>query len=294
MVKPKNTAQLAKALALYKQLAKTIRHDFKANAVSGALRGIAEASLDFLTTAARKPLISQIAGKSYFAFEIGDRFTRPINESLFSGKETLIHSFFDAVQNNTLGNLPAEEITKACYSVAMSFCALSDLLSKGDQKTPGTFFEYLIGHLFAKQIGLNPREEVEVLSLDRPQTLPTDFIFDLGIDKPKIHLPTKLSTRERVIQVWAHQRVLDGVYGTGRFLGILVCLTETKMDRNTLQVIEICLPGQWRVYQMFIAQMTRIYYLDVPKIYADLNSVFPKIHVAPFGDFFTECETLLG
>jgi hypothetical protein len=122
--------------------------------------------------------------------------------------------------------------------------------------------------------------------------LPTDFVFDLGQDRAKFHLPVKTSTRERVIQVWAHQRVLDGVYGTGRFLGTLVCLSENKTDKKTREVIEICLPDQWRVYQMFVAQMKRVYYLDVPARYQELNKVFPKIIVKPFGEFYREIDAL--
>src|SRR6058998_3677446 len=123
-------------------------------------------------------------------------------------------------------------------------------------------------------------------------TLPTDFIFDLGPNRPKFHVPVKTSTRERVIQVWAHQRVLDGVYGTGRFLGTPVILAETKTYRTKREVIEICLPDQWRIYQMHIAQLKRIYYLDVPVAYAHLNSVFPPINVRPFGQFFAEADAL--
>lgn len=124
-------------------------------------------------------------------------------------------------------------------------------------------------------------------------TLPTDFIFDLVIDQLKFHVPVKLSTRERVIQVWAHERVLDGIYGTGRFLGTLLCLCETKTDKVKGEVVEICLPFQWQLYQMFISQLTRIYYLDVPNAYACLNFKFPKIKVCPFGDFFLEADSLL-
>jgi hypothetical protein len=102
----------------------------------------------------------------------------------------------------------------------------------------------------------------------------------------------KTSTRERVIQVWAHQRVLDGVYGTGRFLGTPVILGETKTDRRKREVIEICLPDQWRIYQMHIAQLKRIYYLDVPATYEKLSEVFPPLNVKPLGHFFFEADTL--
>jgi hypothetical protein len=124
-------------------------------------------------------------------------------------------------------------------------------------------------------------------------TLPTDFIFDLGPGRAKFHLPVKISTRERVIQVWAHQRVLDGVYGTGRILGTPVILTETKTDKRTRLVTEICLPDQWLIYQMHIAQLKRVYYLDLPIAYEQLNTVFPPLRVREFGHFFTEFDSLI-
>jgi hypothetical protein len=169
-----------------------------------------------------------------------------------------------------------------------------DLEKQGDQKTPGTFFEYLICHLLSRQLGLAPRTQIEVLNLDRPATLPTDWIFDLGVDRPKLHVPVKTSTRERVIQVWAHQRVLDGAYGVGKFLGLLVCLAETKLDHKKLEVVEICLPGQWKIYQGFIAPMKRVYYLDLPKPYEALNDAIPPIRVRPFGEFFHEASQLIA
>ena len=139
---------------------------------------------------------------------------------------------------------------------------------------------------------MNPTTRIQVLNLDMDTSLPTDFIFNLGKDRPKFHLPIKTSTRERVIQVWAHQRVLDGVFGTGRFLGTPVILAETKTDSVKREVIEICLPDQWRIYQMHIAQLKRIYYLDVPATYVKLNDVFPPITVKSFGHFFFEADSL--
>jgi hypothetical protein len=122
-------------------------------------------------------------------------------------------------------------------------------------------------------------------------TLPTDYIFNLGEGLNKIHLPVKTSTRERVIQAWAHQRVLDGVYGVNTIKGVLAILAETKLDRGVLDVIEICLPDQWRVYQRFISRMDRVYYLDVPTAYAALA---PHIIVRPLGEMFAERAYLRG
>jgi hypothetical protein len=205
----------------------------------------------------------------------------------------MINDFFEKLKNGSVAEIKADDITAIIYRTAIDFCVVIDIIKQSDQKTPGTYFEYLMGHLFSIKFEVKPRNQVEVLNLDMKTKLPTDFIFDLGQNKPKFHVPVKTSTRERVVQVWAHQRVLDGVYGTGRFIGLLTCLAETKLDHKTKEVIEICLPDQWRLYQLFISQLKRVYYLDIPHKYAELNNFFPKIHVKQFGEFFHEKELLM-
>ena len=175
----------------------------------------------------------------------------------------------------------------------MSFCVFNDLTAEKDQKTPGTFFEAFIGHFFSLTFGVKPRKKVEVLTVeDERSTLKTDYIFDLGPGRLKFHVPVKTSTRERAIQVWTHQHMLNGVYGGGRFRGMLVALAETKVNLKTLEVTEICLPAQWAVYQRFVARMDRIYYLDIPEKYAALATKFPYISVKTLGEFFVEKDTL--
>ena len=151
------------------------------------------------------------------------------------------------VANPSMSWLSAEDCNRLVYTVAMSFCAFSDVTADRDKQTPGTYFELLIGHLLSLTFGVRPRKQVEVLTVeDERSTLPTDFIFDLGPKQLKFHVPVKTSTRERAVQVWAHQSILNGVYGEGRFKGILVALAETKLDLNKLEVVEICLPDQCR------------------------------------------------
>jgi hypothetical protein len=43
---------------------------------------------------------------------------------------------------------------------------------------------------------------------------------------------------------------------------------------------------------LHIAQLKRVYYLDVPATYVKLNDVFPPITVKSFGHFFFEADTL--
>lgn len=258
-------------------------------------KGISEVyngALDFLKRAKRENLRSLIPGKEYFAFRMGDKLSRAVNAAQFVPDRQSWKAFDSALTNGDFAAFTPEDLTTIIYSVAISFCCYIDLTKSRDQKTPGTFFEYLVSHLFAWRLGVNPTTRIQVLNLDMDTNLPTDFIFNLGKDRPKFHLPIKTSTRERVIQVWAHQRVLDGVFGTGRFLGTPVILAETKTDSVKREVIEICLPDQWRIYQMHIAQLKRIYYLDVPATYLKLNDVFPPIIVKSFGHFFFEADSL--
>jgi len=247
-------------------------------------------NLAALAEVSRQTLESHVPGKSYFAFARGSDRTRAVNDALFRDDPDAIERFLSALRADKAASIPAEEITHACYALAMSFACRNDLRNKDDKRTPGLFFEHMVGSLLFIRLGIRPRKQIQVLNLDLDTPLTTDFTFDLGRGNPKFHVPVKLSTRERVIQVWAHQKVLDGVYGTGRFLGLLVCLGETSSAKTG--VVEVCLPDQWRIYQMFIAKMHTIYYLDLPYRYVDISREWPVIRIKSFGEYFAEADTL--
>jgi hypothetical protein len=121
-----------------------------------------------------------------------------------------------------------------------------------------------------------------------------DFLIDLGERHRKVHLPVKMSTRERVVQAWAHQRLLDAAYGLGTYRGIMILFSETKLDSRSYEVVEICVPDQWLAYQSLLARMDRIYYFDLPQRYCTLSSQFPNlIVIKQFCEFFTEKEAVL-
>ena len=257
------------------------------------IRIIYDESMNVLDTYKQVPLISKVPTKRYFSFEYGGKESRAINNDLFTKDRKNSYLFLDNVTTQTVQTvLSATEITKAVYCIAMSFCAYIDILKSGDQKTPGTWFEYLMGILVAFELGVETTNSIQVLNMDLKTELTTDYIFNLGNGKAKFHVPIKTSTRERVIQVWAHQRVIDGVYGTGRFRCLLMCLAETKKDRKKKEVVEICLPNQWMIYQLFISQLHRVYYLDLPDAYIPLNLQFPPLHVKQFGEFYYELTVL--
>ena len=277
----------------YEELKKVAKRDLKSPETLAAIKRIYRYSNEFLNKQNTIQLSSKIENKEYIAKGKGKKMSRPLNTDLYRCGETFVEPFFDCLETNDYTALNSDQITSACYRIAISFCASIDLLKSGDKKTPGTFFEYFMGFMYANKLGIAPTKQLDVLNIDISDAkLPTDFIFDLGKHKPKFHVPVKTSTRERVIQVWAHQRVLDGVYGVGRFHGMLNCLAETKLAKVKMEVTEICLPVQWHVYQLFIAQLKRVYYLDMPKKYSELNNIYPKISVKPFGEFFGEIDAI--
>jgi len=282
----KKRVPTANPLAAYEELQHAFAADVKSAANQASLGKVFEASCRYLSKLKTAPLKSLVSNKEYFAFTGQKKLSRAVNKQLFSLDPAQWNLFCRAIASRKSPEMDADTMTRTIYSVAVSFLCYIDLTKEGDQKTPGTFFEYMIGHLFAWRLDVNPKVRLAVLNLDMEATLPTDFVFDLGPNRAKFHVPVKTSTHERVIQVWARQRVLDGVYGTGRFLGTPVILGETKTDRRKGEVIEICLPDQWRIYQMHIAQLKRIYYLDLPITYQRLNEVFPPLSVKPFGQFF--------
>lgn len=122
-----------------------------------------------------------------------------------------------------------------------------------------------------------------------------DFLFEFGKGKSGLHLPVKMSTRERVVQAWSHQRLLDAAYGGGRYKGIMVLLSETRLDTRSHEVIEICVADQWLAYQTLLSKMDRIYYVDVPRRYQELTDRFPDvIQIKQFGEFFTEKDSVVS
>lgn len=281
-------------LRIYNKLKVAVRKGCFTDEVTSILTELYIVSLDLLNTAVRLSLISSVPGKKYFSFTKGIYLSRPINELLYNPDIKSWELLLDKIHRDNLDPSDTDLIKSTLYSMAISFCAGVDILKLGDQKTPGTFFEYFIAYFYTWRVGVNPQNSIQILSLDGENiSLPTDYIFNLGKDKQKFHMPIKTSSRERSIMLWAHQKLLNGIYGDGRFMGTPVLLAETKLDKKTKVVVEICLPSQWRLYQLYISKLTRIYYLDMPVAYRHLNTQFPPIAVRDFSDFFFEWNSLI-
>ena len=79
-------------------------------------------------------------------------------------------------------------------------------------------------------------------------------------------VPVKITTRERIVQPFAHQRILDSVFGEHRFRSVLVCVSEMQRKRDE-GANAICVPGTIRLYQRHLAALSGLYYLDPPHRY---------------------------
>jgi len=263
-------------------------------AVTPALVACIRASLHLVAGLGQNRLLSRVPGKEYMTFEATlpkRRTSRGINTALFDPDADSVIRQLEELMSGSIPQDPLD-LHRALYTAAISYPAACDVTKDGDKKSPGTFLEILVGHLVGCTFGVRPTSTVTAPTLDLQVSLPTDLIFDLGPGKSRIHLPVKASTRERVIQVWAHQRVLDGMHGVNRFRGLLVVLAETNRQAAANAITEVCLPGQWTAYQMYIAQLYRVYYFDVPDKYRALRDTYPFLEVKPFADFFYESDEI--
>ncbi len=278
----------------YNQLCRDANANLRSLEMTASLVEIVIWGQNFLAACDRVDLISRVPEKSYFMFAATPngklKRSRPVNSRLFvSMDDNEVTTLFAGI--GTSSSHTVQDRHRKLYSAAMSYFAVADLLNESDQKTPGTFFEIFVGHMIASTLSCTPVKHTTTNTIEGPLTLPTDYIFDLGPNKPRIHLPIKTSTRERAVQVWAHQRILDGMHGGDRFRGILVCFGETNKQDNR-SVVEVCVPQQWLAYQRYISKLHRIYYFDPPAKYLALRNYHPPMPVDEFGSFFDEVSQL--
>ena len=279
--------------AAYEKVKSACREDWTAQRVADGILDLAVLSLRFLESEGTLiDLVSRVSGKNYVSYRRNNIVARPANKRFFIPDEHEISSLWRAWENDGVAD---GEVAEMLYTVALAPCLAMELFDRQNKKGPATYFECLIGHLFAKSLGKQPAKAMTLPVHGRSVLMTMDFLFDMGLAHPNIHLPVKMSTRERVVQAWAHQRLLDSAYGEGAYRGIMVLFSETKMASRSLEVVEICVPGQWLAYQTLLSRMDRIYYFDVPGRYQELTDEFPDIiTIRQFGEFFTEINSVVG
>ena len=281
----------------YDSVKRACREGYHSEGAGQAIIDLAVIALQFLDEDCETvSLDSSVPGKAYTSFGRNGIVARPANRALFRGDAESVEQ--DWRLWVTGEGLDDDRLTRMLYTVALAPCLAIELFNRNDKKSPATYFEHLIGHILAKSLGIEPVKSASLPLAGRSIRMTMDFLFETAGDLPNIHLPVKMSTRERVVQAWAHQRLLDsayGAYGNDSYRGVLVAFSETKLDVRKREVVEICVPDQWLAYQSLLATMERIYYFDVPVRYQELTDEFPSIiSVRPFYEFFTEIETAGG
>jgi|SRR3989344_413611 len=229
-----------------------------------------------------------IGGKDYFVFAGNTEYSRPILNSLYIGSPEEFKLCWDelilAIRAGEIYNFPKNKVNAVLYTAAISYSACFDIWKKKSRKTPGTYFEILLGSFLTLILGGEFRRSKFIPLPDQVESVSTDIVFENG--NVGLVIPAKITTRERIVQPYAHQRILDSVFGHGRFKSILLCISETQRDDENEQVNEICVPGTIKLFQQHLAQLSGIYYLDPPARYMrdDLQRV---VTVGSIGDLLT-------
>ena len=247
---------------------------------------LGQSVLGYLDTQERFDLVSKVVGKEYFAFGTKAKHSRSVNKACFADGDT-VANFLEAAKKNDFSGLTSTNITQAAYTLAVGFACVVDLLNPGDKQTPGCLYQYLVTHLLTREFKNQPSERVKVAIGEDSVSLTMDLVIDPGNGQSKYHVAIKNSTRERASEFWAQQHILDEAF-PGHYRGFFFGMAETKLDHRNFEVVEICVPEQWRAYQHYLAKIQSVYYLDPPNLYLSLKGKVGGVDVKPFGEFFGE------
>lgn len=281
------------------------------------IKQAALACLQQLTSNASQEQWDGPGGKRYTVFKSGQSRSRPfLTEHFMSAQQfssTWDELLASADREAKVFGMTEANVTRIVYNATMPLCVCFDIWKSKSRKSPGTFFEIVLGTLISRilptsvsrskhiqlprhvqqamggvveantTIGLIdiPEDELtltgesldesdnEVISqgggdVDMSQVA-TDIVFE--VDGFGIVIPAKTTTRERIVQPFAHQRILDGVFGDGRYVSLLICVSETQRSDKDRRVNEICVPGTITLFQKHLAKLGGIYYLDPPERY---------------------------
>lgn len=219
----------------------------------------------------------------YWVAEGNGNLSRPYRPELFISDlaefERSVVSFQDQMDDDEISDPALFE--KVIYTVVSSFCLCYDVWKPKSRKTPGTFFEVFIGSVCQIRYP-QPRFQitkhipivVEVPDVDavddgalQGNSVSTDLVITNTETQQAAVIPLKITTRERIVQPFAHQRILDSAY-PGRYRSYLTCISEVQRDDKTTMVKQICVPGTVALFQKHLSELSGLYYCDIPQRYA--------------------------
>ena len=260
----------------------------------------------------------------YSVFEADESLSRPVRADLylqdledFGVKQKALLA---ALKNGDLQWTENDRIgaNQVVYTSIMAFACCFDIWKRSSRKTPGTFFEVYMAAIlqegfpdaeFSKHIslpGADPRTPIaekadgsgppdESLgdTVDEATKVSTDVVIGISGHVGGIVIPLKITTRERIVQPFAHQRILDAAFGTGVYRSMIVCISETQLDGEKVGVNQVCVPGTISLFQKYLAPIYGLYYCDLPQRYAakDLTSI---LNVRLVGSLFEDLKGTLS
>lgn len=258
----------------------------------------------------------------YHVFGVANAVSRPVRPDIYLADPGDFAASYKLFGDNLhagpegWGDAEIRLANSVVYTSVMAVACCYDLWQRGSRKTPGTVFEILMASLlqqmlpkaaFSKHIPLAAllgeeeaaAEEVgaELEAPDDdggPGSVSTDLVIKRTAESNTgIVIPLKITTRERIVQPFAHQRILDSAFGAGVFRSLLVCISETQLDDKTTSVKQVCVPGTVKLFQKYLAPMAGLYYCDVPQRYAaaDMQRVIP---VQSVGHLFRDVARMLN
>jgi hypothetical protein len=276
-----------KQLAAFLKLAKKSYDSLQADTCE-LVGDVAEHAVDKLMKEASINFLSQFHGKDYSEFRCTTGYCRPFLADHFIQSAVEFEMRWKAMlsarkPNEERIDLPSEEINSVVYTAITAFSACYDIWNPKARKTPGTFLELLLGSILD---GILPRHERSkfIPIPNQSERVSTDIVFTTSDpNEAGLVIPAKITTRERIVQPFAHQRILDAVFGEGKYKSVLMCVSELQRKTdNTAN--EICVPGTLRLFQTHLACLHGIMYLDPPHRYLQ-DDVTGIIHVGKIGDF---------
>lgn len=247
----------------------------------------------------------------YRIAEYGSEISRPVREEMFLWEiDSYEKGYDDLLEKLKQGILIAESdlvlANNIIYTSVMSFALCIDLWKRGSRKTPGTFFEIFMAALFgifmpkarlSKHVKLNDGfsdKEGDEDDKDEEvwESVATDLVISSSHTTQSVVIPFKITTRERIVQPFAHQRILDSAL-PGKYQSLLACVSETQLSHRKTAINQICVPGTIKLFQKHLANLQGIYYCDVPQRYtkADITKIIP---VKTIGHIFDDTKALLS
>lgn len=218
-------------------------------------------------------------GTEYYSFFDNGAISRPIRPDLYVSDEQHLLKMLDEAFTPDL--LSPAHLNYLIYTSVMSVASCFDLWKPGSRKTPGTFFEIFIASLvkrllpnaqLSKHISLTNDAHANLFAPNAPEAenstrISTDLVVTNPNNRKSVVLALKITTRERIVQPYAHQRILEAAFPPGQYRSLIVCISETQQEKTLQAVNHICTPGPIKLYQRHLATVSGLLYCDIPTRY---------------------------